>query len=68
VSGVRGIALQVILVVALVLAGAWCFLNAWATVDLFYNHPDAARQATAYLLASGVFLAAACSSRRRTRS
>jgi hypothetical protein len=56
---VRGFAWQIILIIALLLASAWCFLNAWATLDLFYNHPGANRQATAYIVASGAFLAAA---------
>jgi hypothetical protein len=56
---VRGFAWQIILIIALLLASAWCFLNAWATLDLFYSHPGASRQATAYIVASGAFLAAA---------
>jgi hypothetical protein len=55
----RGILGQTILIITLLLASAWCFLNAWATVDLFYNDSRAGRQATIYIVVSGVLLAAA---------
>jgi len=55
----RGMVGQTTLIIILLLASAWFFLNAWATLDLYYNYPGAGRQATIYLAVSGVLLAAA---------
>ena len=55
----RKSAREAALVVILLLAAAVCILNAWATVDLYYDLPGAGRQATLYLAGFALLTATA---------